>query len=44
MTRLSEIEQSNPTTAQRTVLLNAAIKLARAIETALRILRENHFP
>ena len=40
MTRLSEIEQRNSTTAQRTVILNAAINLARAIEKAQRILTQ----
>ena len=34
MTRLSEIENRNPTTAQRTVVLNAAINWVRAMEKA----------
>ena len=39
MTRLSEIENRSPTTAQRSVVLNAAFNLARAIEKAQQILR-----
>ena len=39
MTRLSEIENRNPTTAQRTVVLNAAINLARAMEKAQQTMR-----
>ena len=39
MTRLSEIENRNPTTAQRTVVLNAAINLARAMEKTQQIRR-----
>ena len=39
ITRLSEIEQKTPTTALRTVVFNAAINLARAIENAQRIMR-----
>ena len=34
MTRLSELKNRNPTTVQRTVVLNAAINLARAMEEA----------
>ena len=40
MTRLSEIEQRNPTKAQKTVVMNAAINLARAMERAQRIIRD----
>ena len=40
MTRLSEIENCNPTNAQRTVVLNAAINLARAMEKPQRILKD----
>ena len=39
MTRLSEIENRSSTTAHRTVVLNAAINLARAMEKAQRIMR-----
>ena len=39
MTRLSEIENRNSTTAQRTVVLNAAINLARAMEKAQKLLK-----
>ena len=38
-TRLSEIENRNPKTAQRNVVLNAAINLARAMEKAQQIVR-----
>ena len=38
--RLSEIENRNPTTAQRTIVLNAAINLARATEKAQQIMKD----
>ena len=40
MTRLLEIENRNPTTTQRTVVLNAAISLARTIKKAQQILKD----